>query len=227
MDAEARSGTRDSGAAHRLSLADLAVCGCGHVAVDHHGTDPVDGCQGLAGRCRCPLACGAVLAAATAGYRYTLTRAEPATLSDPAGLPATLVWMMLNPSTADDRADDPTLRRVRAFTARLGYRQLLVVNLYAWRATRPQDLWLAGDPVGALNDQVITRAAEIAAVGDAPIIAGWGANAQSGRVADVLALPGVACRLHHLGPATQAGAPRHPLYLPSDAPLRRWAPAQC
>lgn len=154
-------------------------------------------------------------------YRYRLTRSDYGdapwlSMHEPA-----LLWIMLNPSTADETQDDPTIRRVRTFTRRLGFSQFTVVNLYALRSTDPRGLWTADDPVGPENDTVIAAEAWTAVVDDAPIIAAWGANARPERVAQVLAIPHVAPRLHALG-VTAAGAPRHPLYLPGDAPLVRW-----
>jgi hypothetical protein len=153
-------------------------------------------------------------------YRYRLTRSDLPLgwlrMHEPC-----LLWIMLNPSTADAAIDDPTIRRVKAFTQRLGYSGLTVVNLYALRSTDPRGLWTADDPVGPDNDSVIAREAFTAVVDGAPIIAAWGANARPERVAEVLALPHVAARLHCLG-VTKFGAPRHPLYLRSDAALRPW-----
>lgn len=156
----------------------------------------------------------------TSEYRYRLTRSDPQLpwLGDKAGH---LLWIMLNPSTADDTRDDPTIRRVQRFTRRLGFPGLVVVNLYALRATRPVDLWAAADPVGVENDDVIAAEAQRARAAGAPVVAAWGVHARAGRVAAVLAIPHIVERLYCLG-VTRSGAPRHPLYLPSDAPLARW-----
>ena len=152
-------------------------------------------------------------------YRYRLTR------SDVSGWlamhEAALLWIMLNPSTADETQDDATIRRVKSFTSRLGYARLTVVNLYAWRATDPHHLWTADDPVGADNDAVLAGEAWTARMDGAPIVAAWGAHAKPERVAEVLALPHLASRLYCLG-VTKSGAPRHPLYLPGDTPLIPW-----
>lgn len=154
-------------------------------------------------------------------YRYTLDRTDDASLWFQMHAPRVL-WIMLNPSTADETLDDPTIRRVRGFTHRLGSSGFTVVNLYAYRATKPADLWKAADPVGPDNDPTIRMLAFTARMEDAPIIAAWGANAKPERVAEVLALPHVG-DLHCLG-ITKDGAPRHPLYLPLDAPLIPWTP---
>jgi len=154
-------------------------------------------------------------------YRYALTRSDHDDAPWLAVHEPVLLWIMLNPSTADASVDDPTIRRVRAFTRRLGFSQLMVVNLYALRSTDPRGLRVADDPVGPENDRAIAIAAFTAVCDDAPIIAAWGANARPERVAQVLAIPHVAPRLHCLG-VTASGAPRHPLYLRGDASLTPW-----
>jgi hypothetical protein len=69
-----------------------------------------------------------------------------------------IAWIMLNPSTADSNTDDPTIRRIRAFSQAWGFGALTVVNLYAWRATDPRDLWQAPGPVGPENDAYLVEA---------------------------------------------------------------------
>ncbi|HEY5482808.1 MAG TPA: DUF1643 domain-containing protein [Propionibacteriaceae bacterium] len=157
-------------------------------------------------------------------YRYQLTRdLEPERISGDWNL----YWIMLNPSTADEELDDPTIRRVKGFTARLGFSRLTVVNLYGLRATSPADLWTADDPIGPENDLAVKQAALHAAYFSSPIVAAWGALARPKRVEEVLALiRGVRAMglLSCLG-TTNSGAPRHPLYLRSDAPLVPWPEA--
>jgi hypothetical protein len=132
----------------------------------------------------------------------------------------TVAWIMLNPSTADGEADDATLKRVTAFSRSWGFGALRVVNLYAYRATEPADLWKAADPVGPDNDRHIARA-----VSCVEIVAAWGANARADRIAAVLEVlakaPG-AGRVHALA-TTKAGQPRHPLYLRGDLAMQRWS----
>ncbi len=52
-----------------------------------------------------------------------------------------VAWLMLNPSTADDEQDDPTLRRIQDWAARWGYHGVVVVNVFPFRASQPADLW--------------------------------------------------------------------------------------
>lgn len=146
-------------------------------------------------------------------YRWTLTRRWSAT-------GWTLVWIMLNPSTADGREDDPTVRRCVGFARREGAGAIAVVNLFAWRATDPREL-LAFDErraIGDRNDDEIR-----AAVGrDLPVVAAWGAHPAAARRAErVIELVGrpVLC----LG-TTKDGAPRHPLYVRGDQPLVEFRP---
>ena len=129
--------------------------------------------------------------------------------------------VMLNPSIADAHKDDTTIRKCRGFAERLGFGGLHVVNLYAFRATKPQAMWAsqaAGvDIVGPDNDEVLREAFSR---GDA--IAAWGAHARPDRVAFVSILARAAgARLHALS-VTKAGAPGHPLMLSYSCQLQPW-----
>lgn len=146
-------------------------------------------------------------------YRYRLGRAW----GD--GLP-TATFLMLNPSTADADVDDPTIRRCIGYARAWNCGALLVVNLFAWRATNPAELATAADPVGPDNDDFIAGAAVASARLDAPLVAGWGANAPAARIAQVLGLPGMH-RITALA-LTKAGQPRHPLYLKADLTPQPW-----
>jgi hypothetical protein len=146
-------------------------------------------------------------------YRYLLTRRW----GDPRPW---MTFIMLNPSTADAFADDPTIRRCVSFARREGCGGLSVLNLFAWRATDPRALRDCGDPVGPGNDHFIAGNAQ-----DSLVVAAWGAHAaaaERGRqVGGLLAESGV--RLKCLG-VTGDGSPRHPLYVRADAPLLPWEP---
>jgi len=126
---------------------------------------------------------------------------------------------MLNPSTADAHRDDPTIQRCIGFARRWGCGGLVVVNLFAYRATRPDALRRVDDPVGPRNDWHIRRAHAASSL----TVASWGANAaahdRSQRVVKMLQGE-IAC----LG-TTAAGAPRHPLYLRGSSRPRRWSAA--
>lgn len=131
---------------------------------------------------------------------------------------ARVAWIMLNPSTADAEQDDATIRRIRGFSQGWGFGALTVVNLYAWRATDPADLWTAPDPIGPDNDRHI---AEVCATSH--VIAAWGAHARPDRIAAVLALPGMdGLRALAVTKTGQPRQPRHPLYLRGDLTPQEW-----
>ncbi|MGE3690288.1 MAG: DUF1643 domain-containing protein [Novosphingobium sp.] len=129
---------------------------------------------------------------------------------------------MLNPSTADEHANDPTIARCHDLARRLGYPGLLVWNLFALRATDPAELRKAADPVGPDNDAAIG----LALILSRETIVAWGNHgALLGRNAHVLTRcldTGVTIRV--LG-VTGQGHPRHPLYLRRDVRPQRWFPA--
>lgn len=143
-------------------------------------------------------------------YRYRLIRQWSA-------FESLLPFIMLNPSTADADIDDPTIRRCVGFAHRLGFGGVGVWNLYAYRATKPADLWRAGDPIGPDNDRRLRNLFQWAHIAGRPVVAAWGANAKPERVRHVLAMDGAA-NLRCLG-LTKQGAPRHPLYVSGDSPL--------
>ena len=135
---------------------------------------------------------------------------------DHAGVGSCL-FVMLNPSTADWRANDPTVRRCMAFARAWGFRSLLVGNLFAWSATDPAALLREPAPVGATNDEML---GELARAADWIVVA-WGAHraadhhpAAPGRAQAVTELLRLYGPLKCLG-RTKSGAPRHPLYLAS------------
>jgi hypothetical protein len=150
-------------------------------------------------------------------YRYTLTRTiNPPTLSHPPL--RDIVWLMLNPSTADAMADDPTVRRTIGFSRRAGAGIMHVVNLYALRSTDPDYLTTHADPTGPWNDQLIDW--QIADAHKPIIVAAWGAHpAAEHRAAAVLDRVTVGHDVHCLG-VTRQGYPKHPSRLAGDVPLR-------
>jgi len=139
-------------------------------------------------------------------YRYHLTRRWGPKID-------TVVWVMLNPSTADADVDDPTIRRCISFSAELGADSLRVVNLYAYRATDPKHLLAVEDPVGPMNNTVIRETLLAARAMRSPVIGAWGVNARADRVSEFVTIADE-CRvpLHCLG-ITKSGMPRHPLYV--------------
>jgi len=149
-------------------------------------------------------------------YRYRLER------HGLAGSGA-VAWIMVNPSTADAKNDDPTIKRVISFTEREGAGWAIVGNKFAYRATDIRDLRTAKDPRGPDNDAHLEQIMR-----DAPVvIAAWGPLAKLPdhlrrrwrTVADMAERLGV--QLMCLGTA-QDGQPRHPLMLRADTPLVPW-----
>ena len=122
-------------------------------------------------------------------------------------------FLMLNPSTADEFQLDPSCTRARVYAERWGYGALIVTNLFGWRATDPQDMKAAREPVGRGNDRAILKAAREAAI----VICAWGNHgAHLARSAKVLAqLKKAGVPLHALR-INGAGEPAHPLYLPGN-----------
>lgn len=154
-------------------------------------------------------------------YRYTLHR-EVNPDSE-----KTLCWVMLNPSTADEFVDDPTIRRVKDFTLRGGYRDLVVVNLFAARSTQPKHLLEMADPVGPRNEETIQS---VFADADDVVFA-WGSwhssnNAKRyGIGVPRLNVERLARFARHqpfcLG-VTKDGSPRHPLYVSAITPMQEY-----
>lgn len=127
-----------------------------------------------------------------------------------------LGWVMLNPSTATETQDDPTIARCLARARALGFGGIAVGNLFAWRATDPAALRGIADPLGAGADAALLEATRNAA----RIVCAWGNHgALLGRGAQVLDLLRATGRpLQHLGTTAQ-GQPRHPLYVALTKPL--------
>lgn len=129
-----------------------------------------------------------------------------------------LAFIMLNPSTATELRNDPTVARCEGRARRAGYGGFDILNLFAFRATRPEDLRAAADPVGEGNIEAV-----LAVAGTATVICGWGLHgafldqgaAMRGRLREC----GVT--LWHLG-LTKDGQPRHPLYVANAVQPVRW-----
>jgi len=148
-------------------------------------------------------------------YRYWLSR-DPdwADVPDKDGV----VFVMLNPSTADAAIDDPTIRRCKSFARLWGNDGLVVVNLYAYRATSPKDMLKEKDPVGPDNDYWIYRMLTDAKF----IVCAWGKNANPERVEHFVRYLPKGAELKCLG-INKDGSPKHPLYIKSDQPLIEWS----
>ena len=129
-------------------------------------------------------------------------------------------FLMLNPSTADERQLDPSCTRARRYAERWGYGALLVTNLFGWRATDPEQMKRARDPVGRGNDAAILRAARAAKL----VVCAWGNHgAHGGRAEEVLNLLLSNRLVLHLLRLNGAGQPAHPLYLRGDLEPKTWS----
>lgn len=151
-------------------------------------------------------------------YRYTLWRTWDA------ARPACL-FLLLNPSTADETDNDPTVERCQRRAQTMGYGGLVVCNIFAYRSADPAALYMEDDPIGPSNDRAILEQAAIAG----RVVCGWGKHgALRGRGSQVLAL----LRRNGIMPyALQIngdGSPKHPLYVGyhhAPAPMPGTGPA--
>lgn len=125
------------------------------------------------------------------------------------------MFIGLNPSTADEDTDDPTVRRCIRFARDWGYGSLAMTNMYAFRSTDPHGLLTATDPIGPENDRALLEIGDRAGI----IIAAWGSWGT--KIKPYVMRPvSVAATwadksLHCLG-TTKDGQPRHPLYVRAD-----------
>lgn len=130
-----------------------------------------------------------------------------------------LTFLMLNPSTADASANDPTVERCRRRSEALGFGRLVVVNLFALRSTDPAQLYWSEDPIGPTNDAHIRSAA----FGSSMVICAWGVhgnlNQRGEHVAATLRERGHV--LYHLG-LNKDGTPKHPLYVGYGVKPKEW-----
>jgi len=129
---------------------------------------------------------------------------------------APLVFCMLNPSTADDASDDPTIRRCLGFARRENAGGIVVVNLSPWRGADPADLYRArrrGEDVLWARDNT---AAWHAALSLGPLVVAWGGGIRPWLFGQARLILSITARSYCLG-TTRSGEPRHPLMLPRDA----------
>jgi hypothetical protein len=149
-------------------------------------------------------------------YRYTLWRTWSSSLN-----PVLCGWVMLNPSTADEHIDDPTIRRCCAYARQWGMDGIVVRNLFALRATSPRDLVDADNPIGPDNDIWLASCWDNVA----QIIVAWGtgrwAHLAGGRWRQAVRLlepQSLWCLRAGVG-----GQPVHPLYQPAHLQPVPWA----
>lgn len=146
------------------------------------------------------------------GYRYSLTR-----VWDPNG--ARALFVMLNPSTATEIQNDPTVERCERRARALGFGAFRVCNIFAWRATDPRNMRAQPDPTGPENDAAI---AEGCAWAD-KVVCAWGthgAHLDRGPAVERL-IRATGVTPNHLG-LSKAGHPKHPLYISYAQLLIPW-----
>jgi len=146
-------------------------------------------------------------------YRYALTRVWKFEASR-------LVFVMLNPSTATEVQNDPTVERCERRARTLGFGSLQVTNIFAWRDTDPKKMRTAKDPIGPDNDKTIMEACSW---GD-QIIAAWGTHgAHLRRGVQVKQILRSSDKpVFHLG-ISKGGHPKHPLYIAYSQKPEIWA----
>lgn len=146
-------------------------------------------------------------------YRYSLTREWAAEHG------GRVLFVMLNPSTATELRNDPTVERCERRARALGFGAFRVCNIFAWRATDPREMRAAADPVGPENDAALRDGCAWADT----VICAWGthgAHLDRGRQVETL-LRATGRGLHHLG-LTRDGHPRHPLYIAYSRQPEPW-----
>jgi len=144
-------------------------------------------------------------------YRYRLWRkwgGEP---------PA--VFVMLNPSTADEVVNDPTVERCERRARMMGYGGLRVANIFAFRSTDPAQLYDHPDPVGPENNAAILESVRDAGI----VICAWGGHGNlDGRGAQVLEMLRQAGVVPHYLELNKDNTPKHPLYVGYEKQPTPW-----
>lgn len=146
-------------------------------------------------------------------YRYTLTRRWG---------PGPLVnWLLLNPSTADEWRNDPTVAGCIKRAVLWGFGGLVVTNLFAYRATDPLVMKAFAAPVGPENDRHLIEQAQAADL----VICGWGEDGPHlNRSAEVVAILQKAGVTLHALKLNKSGQPQHPLYIAHSVKPVIWTP---
>lgn len=145
-------------------------------------------------------------------YRYTLWRIW--------GKQPVCMFTMLNPSTADEVKNDPTVERCERRARMWGYGGLFVTNIFALRSTDPKALYDCDDPVGPDNDEAILTCAKKAGL----VVCAWGSHGLlNGRGEAVRRLLASHVDLHYLKLSVTTGQPGHPLYIGYSVEPKPWS----
>jgi hypothetical protein len=141
-------------------------------------------------------------------YRYSLWRAWSA--HHPR-----VAFILLNPSTADEQRNDPTIRRCMRFARAWNFGSMEVLNLFAFRATDYKELFRASDPIGQENSRFLLQEVQRCST----VVLGWGTRGKFlSRDRQVIQLLADRKEVYCLG-LTKDGQPRHPLYIKGDTKL--------
>jgi hypothetical protein len=144
-------------------------------------------------------------------YRYILARGDVNA--------KTVNWVLLNPSTATEDINDPTITRCIKYAERWGYGGVFITNIFALRSTDPKNLYNSTDPVGTFNDTYIRWCAGQSEL----IVAGWGSHGKlRGRGGEVARLLHNVRKRPKCLKMTKAGHPGHPLYLKANLRPQPW-----
>ena len=160
-------------------------------------------------------------------YRYWLERDLSRDLfTDNANI-KTVTFVMLNPSTADEMQDDPTIRRCIGFARSWGYEQLIIANIFGLRSTDPQGIYDDDNPIDHCGGYTNNRYIRLAARKSKLVVCAWGNHgAVGGRGYFVEKMlredPSISCDIKCLG-VNATGHPKHPLYLRSDSKLQEFS----
>ena len=120
------------------------------------------------------------------------------------------VFVMLNPSTADEIENDPTVERCERRARAMGYGGLRVANIFALRSTDPQALYGHHDPIGQQNDAAIIESV----TGSGIVVCAWGSHGNLNKRGEhVLQLLRAAGITPHYLKLNRDGTPQHPLYI--------------
>ena len=128
-------------------------------------------------------------------------------------------FIMLNPSTANENVNDPTIAKCENRSIKLGFDKMVITNLFAYRATDPSDMMIVDDPIGEENDNYILNHAKCAEL----VLCAWGNHGEyryrSEDVIRMLKKNGI--KLHALK-LNSSGEPAHPLYLSNKLEIFEW-----
>lgn len=133
-----------------------------------------------------------------------------------------VLFVMLNPSTADAAKDDPTVRWLMRWAEGNYFGGVEVCNLYAYRTKDPRELKRAGYPAGENNLHAILSAAKLVDNQGGKVICAWGANAEPHWAHSVRLCLEDAGIVPYALKINAGGSPAHPLYLPGDVEAKQW-----